>query len=199
MKNLLKFSTLLSVVLLQSAAAQSSDLRTRLLRCSGIDSSFQRVQCYDDLAKEIRGSEPVAKYTPTPVPTPPPSTSIRIQSRNPVDYQGKKYRPELVFSCETGAIGVEVDSKISLGAGDILLNVRYDTDEVIRNLRWRIRPDKRTIYSLRQEELAHDLAKRDNFEVKLMPSPTDSIPFSFDLAAKKEGISAVVSNCDKKR
>lgn len=181
------------------ALAQANDLRTRFLRCSSIDSSFQRVQCYDDLAKEIRGSEPAARYTPTPVPTELPLDRVTISARNPVKCPKGMVKPEIIVACKNGTLTMELNSKTELGAGDILLNIRYDADEVIRNLRWRIRPDKQTIYSLRQEELALELSKRDNFEVKLMPADGEPIPFSFDLAAQKSTIKAVVSACERDR
>jgi hypothetical protein len=202
MKKLLLLSaifSLLSVTSASQAFGQTSDLRTRFLRCSSIESSFNRIQCYDDLAKDVRGSESVTRYTPTPVPTATPADRIVIQSRNPISCSGKSIRPEILIACKDGVLSMELDVKTELGAGDILLNIRYDADEVIRNLRWRIRPDGRTIYSLRQEELAHEIAKRENFEVKLLPPNSDPLAFSFDLAAQGAAMKSVVSACDQKR
>lgn len=196
-----KFLILIPLLTASSVFGQATDLRTRFLRCSSIDSSFQRIQCYDDLAKDIRGSEPASRYTPTPIPTATPIAldRVAVPSRNPITYSGSSIRPELLITCKAGTLGMELDAKAPLGAGDILLNIRYDADEVIRNLRWRIRPDGKTIYSLRQEELAQEIAKRQNFEVKLMPSNSDPLAFSFDLGAQSAAIKGVVSACGTKQ
>ncbi len=200
------WGTALLLVSPAAASCQTDELAKAVLECAGIDSTDDRLNCFDSLARGVAKAgapKPVASQAASAEGTAPGQWHVEV-TNEPLDNTksvavgsyGKEHQAQIVLRCRQRQLGVLLGwNGRFLGATDPTVWTRIGTAKAEKK-RWSLSGDHRWVLLQRDaREFVRALLSADQLVVQTEHFAQGRVTDVFDVSKLKDAIAPLEGEC----